>query len=59
MKNALILLAGGTGKRFDFAEIIGKVDDKVIFNKNGEKLVELDIGKTRKEWTNPIWERLA
>ncbi len=47
------------GKRFDFAEIIGDVNEKIIFNKNGKKLVELGIDKTRKEWTNPIWERLA
>jgi len=46
-------------KRFDFAEIIGDVNDKIIFNKNDEKLVELDIDKTREEWTNPIWKRLA
>ena len=46
-------------KRFDFAEIIGYVNDKIIFNKNDEKLVELDIDKTREEWTNPIWKRLA
>ena len=46
-------------KRFDFAEIIGDVDDKIIFNKNGEKLVELGIDKTREEWTSPIWKRLA
>ena len=46
-------------KRFDFAEIIGDVDDKIIFNKNDKKLVELDIDKTREEWINPIWERLA
>ena len=46
-------------KRFDFAEIIGDVDDKIIFNKNDKKLVELDIDKTREEWINPIWKRLA
>ena len=46
-------------KRFDFAEIIGDINDKIIFNKNDEKLVELDIDKTREEWTNPIWKRLA
>ena len=45
-------------KRFDFAEIIGDVDDKIIFNKNGEKLVELGIDKTREEWINPIWTRM-
>jgi len=46
-------------KRFDFAEMIGDVDDKIIFNKNSEKLVELGIDKTREEWKNPIWKRLA
>ena len=46
-------------KRFDFAEKIGDVNDKIIFNKNGEQIAKLQIDKVRKEWTNPIWERLA
>ena len=46
-------------KRFDFAEKIGNVNDKIIFNKNGEQIAKLQIDKVRKEWTNPIWERLA
>ena len=45
--------------RFDFAEKIGDVNDKIIFNKNGEQIAKLQIDKVRKEWTNPIWERLA
>ena len=46
-------------KRFDFAEKIGDVNDKIIFNKNGEQIAKLQIDKVRKEWTNPIWQRLA
>ena len=45
--------------RFDFAEKIGDVNDKIIFNKDGEQIAKLQIDKVRKEWTNPIWERLA
>jgi len=46
-------------RRFDFAEKIGDVKDKIIFNKNGDQIANLQIDKVRKEWTNPIWERLA
>ena len=46
-------------KRFDFAEKIGDVTDEIIFNKNGDQIANLQIDKVRKEWTNPIWERLA
>ena len=46
-------------KRFDFAEKIGDVNDKIIFSKNGKQIAKLQIDKVRKEWTNPIWERLA
>ena len=46
-------------KRFDFAEKIGDVNEKIIFNKNGNQIAELQIDKVREEWTNPIWERLA
>ena len=46
-------------RRFDFAEKIGDVTDKIIFNKNGDQIANLQIDKVRKEWTNPIWERLA
>ena len=46
-------------KRFDFAEKIGDVNDKIIFNKDGEQIAKLQIDKVREEWTNPIWERLA
>jgi len=45
--------------RFDFAEKIGDVNDKIIFNKDGEQIAKLQIDNVRKEWTNPIWERLA
>ena len=45
--------------RFDFAEKIGDVNDKIIFNKDGEQIAKLQIDKVREEWTNPIWERLA
>ena len=46
-------------KRFDFAEKIGDVNDKIIFNKDGGQIAEFQIDKVREEWTNPIWERLA
>ena len=46
-------------RRFDFAEKIGDVTDKIIFNKNGDQIANLQIDKVRKEWTKPIWERLA
>ena len=46
-------------KRFDFAEKIGDVNDKIIFNKNGDQIANLQIDKVREEWTNPLWERLA
>ena len=46
-------------KRFDFAEKIGNVNDKIIFNKDGKQIAEFQIDKVREEWTNPIWERLA
>ena len=46
-------------KRFDFAEKIGDVNDNIILNKNCEQKANIQIDKVRKEWTNPIWERLA
>ena len=46
-------------RRFDFAEKIGDVKDKIIFNKNGDQIANLQIDKVRKEWINPLWERLA
>ena len=46
-------------KRFDFAKKIGDVNDKIIFNKNGAQITNLQIDKVREKWINPIWERLA
>ena len=45
--------------RFDFATQIGNVSDNITFTKNDEILSKLDIDKTRKTWTEPIWNRLA
>ena len=46
-------------RRFDFAKKIGDVNDKIIFNKNGAQITNLQIDKVREKWINPIWERLA
>ena len=35
------------------------LDIRIIAYKNGEQIAKLQIDKVRKEWTNPIWERLA
>ena len=46
-------------KRFDFAEKIGNVNDKIIFNKDGKEITKFDINEIREKWTEPIWKRLA
>ena len=46
-------------KRFDFAKKIGDVNEKIIFNKDGEQIAELTIEEVRDKWTKPIWDRLA
>ena len=46
-------------KRFDFAKKIGDIDEKIIFNKDGEQIAELTIEEVRDKWTKPIWDRLA
>lgn len=45
--------------RFDHAKQIGNVSDEILFTKNGEIISKLDIEKSRKIWTDPIWNRLA
>ncbi len=45
--------------RFDYAKKIGDCGNDIIFTKDGEILSRLDIEKTRKTWTAPIWDRLA
>ena len=46
-------------KRFDFAKKIGDVNEKIIFNKDSEKIAELTIEEVRDKWTKPLWDRLA
>ena len=46
-------------KRFDFAKKIGDVNEKIIFNKDSEKIAELTIEEVRDKWTEPLWDRLA
>ena len=45
--------------RFDYVKQIGNVDEKILFTKNGEIISKLDIKKSRKNWTEPLWNRLA
>ena len=45
--------------RFDYVKQIGNVDEKILFTKNGEIISKLDIEKSRKNWTEPLWNRLA
>jgi phosphoribosylformylglycinamidine synthase len=46
-------------RRFDFAVKIGDINDRMIFTKNGKEISNFEIEKLRKDWTSPIWERLA
>ena len=46
-------------KRFDFAKKIGDVNEKIIFNKDGEQIAELTIEEVRDKCTKPLWDRLA
>ncbi|NCG42770.1 MAG: hypothetical protein GWO84_04445, partial [Euryarchaeota archaeon] len=45
--------------RFDYAKQIGNVDNDIIFTKEGEIISKLGIEESRKNWTNPLWNRLA
>ena len=46
-------------KRFDYVKKIGDVNSNISFWKNKKKLASFEIEILRKEWINPIWDRLA
>ena len=42
----------------DTADHVGFIND-IIFTKEGEIISKLGIEESRKNWTNPLWNRLA